>query len=190
MSESVNQSVGVFCASSLGGSAEFRAAAVDLGEKLAQRDITLVCGGGSGGLMGALIHASASNGGRVIGVVPQDFIDDERPSHLLSELHIVKSIKERKELIVDLSNSLIALPGGVGTIDEIFSTLATIKLGVVHKPFGILNVRGYYDVVDRFFDVMIENGFAKERHKKIFILEQSVSNLLDSLETRMSAPPN
>ncbi|MBR8229822.1 TIGR00730 family Rossman fold protein [Burkholderia vietnamiensis] len=190
MSKSATQSIGVFCASSLGDLAEFRAAAVDLGEKLAQRDIALVCGGGSGGLMGALIHASASNGGRVIGVVPQDFIDDERPSCLLSELHIVKSIKERKESIVDLSDSLIALPGGVGTIDEIFATLAAIKLGVVRKPFGILNVMGYYDIVDHLFDVMIDNGFAKEKHKKIYIIEQSVSKLLDSLETRMLAPPN
>jgi uncharacterized protein (TIGR00730 family) len=186
MLKSTDLAIGVFCGSSFGNEPGYKRAAVALGEELATRGISLVCGGGVGGLMGVLIDASISNGGRVVGVMPEDFVSNERPSARLSELHIVHSIDERKAVIERLSDALIAMPGGIGTVDEFFCAFALVKLGLVQKPIGLLNVCGYYDLLNKFFEKMVDCQFIKNKHKEILISESSPRALLDRLKTSMT----
>ncbi len=142
----------VFSGSSPGGDLAYRAAATDLGHRLAERGIELVYGGASVGLMGAVADAAMERGGHVIGVIPQSLVDREIAHPAIGDLRVVESMHERKALMADLSDAFVALPGGVGTLEELFEVYTWNQLGLHAKPLGLFNVRGYYDGLARFLD--------------------------------------
>jgi uncharacterized protein (TIGR00730 family) len=149
----------VFCGSSDGGRPEYGKAAGALGEAVAARDLTLVYGGSNIGMMRRLADAALEAGGRVIGVIPEQLVEWERAHRGLTELHVVASMHERKALMVRLSDAFIALPGGVGTLDEFFEVLTWAQLGLHQKPCALLNVEGYFDSLLEMFERARRDGF-------------------------------
>jgi len=168
----------IFCGSSLGRRAEYRAAAVEVGRALARRGVTLVYGGGSVGLMGAAADAALAEGGQVIGVIPRALDTAEVGHRELTELHVVDSMHERKELMTRLSDGFITLPGGMGTLDELCECLTWAQLGIHHKPCGMLNTQGYFDRLIAFFDQQVGEGLLQPRHRALLIVADGVDDLL------------
>ena len=148
---------------------------------LAQRDITLVYGGGRVGLMGGLADAALAAGGRVIGVIPQLLLDREVGHTGLSQLHVVDSMAARKLLMGELSDAFLALPGGIGTMDELFEAWTWTNLDLQRKPSGLLNHLGYYDALIGFLDHAVAEGFLKPRDRATLLVRESLPELLDAL---------
>src|SRR5262249_19565137 len=146
------KSIGVFCGSSFGAKPEYTAAAREVGALLARRGIALVYGGGKVGLMGVVADAALAEGGRVIGVIPQLLMKKEVAHAGLTELRVVASMTERKLLMGELSDAFIALPGGIGTLDEFFEVWTWTQLGLQTKACGLLNVDGFFDPLIEFLD--------------------------------------
>lgn len=172
------QHICVFCGSSSGNASEYRESAIQLGHTLAQRNLTLVYGGASVGLMGLLADTVLENGGKVIGFIPQRLVDHEIAHRGLTELHIVGSMHERKARMSECSDGFIALPGGSGTLEEYFEVLTWAQLGYHRKPCGLLNVNGYYTPLLSFFDHMVAEGFLKETYRKMVLAEDDPQRLL------------
>lgn len=168
----------VFCGSSAGRSQEYRLAAVGLGKLLAQRGIELVYGGAAVGLMGAVADAALAAGGEVIGVIPRALVDKEVAHTGLKDLRIVESMHERKALMAELSDAFIALPGGIGTFEEIFEVWTWTQLGDHRKPCGLLNVNGFYDKLLAFVDHVVEESFLKAAHKDMLLVGDRPETLL------------
>jgi uncharacterized protein (TIGR00730 family) len=177
------RSLCIYCGSSPGALPEYTAAARTAGELLAARDITLVYGGGSVGLMGAVAGGALSAGGRVIGVMPQHLIDREVAHPGLTELHAVSSMHERKLKMADLSDAFVALPGGVGTLEEIFEVYTWTQLGIQSKPCAFLNVAGYYDSLISFLEHTVTQRFVREEHHATLLVDTDFATLLQRLET-------
>ncbi len=171
----------VFCGSSFGARPSYEAAAQVLGETLAQRGIGLVYGGSSVGLMGAVADACLDAGGDVIGVLPEALADLEIAHDGLTELRIVVSMHERKKQMADLSDVFIALPGGIGTLEEAFEVWTWSQLGIHQKAIGLLNVDGYFDRLSAFLDHMAAEGFVKPVHRAIMISGDDPNALIDAL---------
>ncbi len=167
----------VNCGSNFGARPEYLEAAFKLGELLAKRNIELVYGGAEVGLMGAVASAAMKNGGKVIGVIPEPFADKVANQHL-TELHIVPTMHERKKMMFDLSAGFIALPGGMGTIEEIFEVLTWAQLGFHGKPCGILNAYGYYDKLLEFLDFASDQLFVKPQHRNMILVSEDPADLL------------
>ena len=146
----------VFSGSSPGADIAYRAAAIDLGHGLVDRGIELVYGGAHVGLMGVLADAALEGGGRVTGVIPQSLVEREIAHPGLSDLRIVDSMHERKALMAELADAFVALPGGIGTLEELFEVYTWNQLGLHAKPLGLFNVRGYFDGLVRFLDHAVE----------------------------------
>ena len=159
MASSSLQSLCVFCGSSVGARPEYAAAAAELGTLLARRGIRVVFGAGHVGLMGVVADAALAAGGQAIGVIPQLLVDRELAHRGLTELRIVGSMHERKALMVALSDAFIALPGGLGTLEELVEVVTWAQLGLHRKPCGLLNVDGYHDPLIAFLDRAVEEGF-------------------------------
>ena len=176
-------SVCVFCGSSPGNDPAYAESARQLGRTLAANNTTLVYGGGHVGLMGIVADAALEIGGRVVGVMPKSLVDREIGHQGLTKLHVVHSMHERKALMSELSNGFIALPGGNGTLEEFFEVLTWAQLGEHDKPCGLLNVAGYYDPLLRVFDQMVDRAFLKEEHRKLVLVEEDPSALLDRFES-------
>ncbi len=171
----------VFCGSNPGVNGSYVEAARELGHLLAQEDIGLIFGGGMTGLMGALADAVLAGGGRATGVIP-DSMNVPRVVHEgVSELVVVDTMHTRKATMARLSDAFIALPGGLGTFEELFETLTWSQLGYQPKPIGILNVDGYYDPLVQLIDHAVEHGFVTAKHRGIFAMSEKPSNLLASL---------
>ena len=154
-----------------------------LGQTLAKENIDLVYGGANVGLMGALANATLSGGGNVIGVIPT-FLKSKEIAHLgLTELHIVASMHERKTKMNDLCDGAIALPGGFGTLEELFEMLTWGQLGLHQKPVGLLNVNGFYDELIQLMDTMVEKGFLKEVYRKLVLISNNPNDLLAQMRT-------
>src|SRR6185437_1803656 len=136
---------------------------------LVNRNITLVFGGGKVGVMGILADAVLNNGGRAIGVLPQFLMEKEVGHPGLTELHIVETMHQRKQLMNDLCDGIIMLPGGFGTLEEFFEVLTWLQLGLHSKPIAILNVNGFYDLLLQQMDVMVEHKFLKSANRKLVI---------------------
>jgi hypothetical protein len=153
------RSVCVFCGSSDGARPAYAAAAGALGRVIAERGFTLVYGGSNVGMMRELADAALGAGGRVIGVIPEQLVAWERAHRGVTDLRIVGSMHERKALMVELSDAFIALPGGVGTLDELFEVLTWAQLGLHHKPCALLDVEGYFDDLVRLIDRARRDGF-------------------------------
>lgn len=172
----------VYCGSSSGNDPIYRAAAYDLGVFLAQRGIGVVYGGGNVGLMGALADGALSQQGEVIGVIPKSLMEKELGHGGVTQLHVVGSMHERKQLMVDLSDGFIALPGGFGTLDELFETLTWLQLSFHDKPVGLLNVGAFFDGLIDFISHMSRSGFLKAEHAACVLVETEPPALL----TRMN----
>ncbi|EKF73410.1 lysine decarboxylase [Alcanivorax hongdengensis A-11-3] len=174
------QTLCVYCGSSPGNGSRYIQAAADLASELVARDITLVYGGASVGTMGALANAMMSRGGRVIGIIPDALMHREIGNDHVTELKIVRSMHERKAAMAELADGFIALPGGMGTLEEIFEILTWAQLGFHHKPCALLNVDGYYDHLTTFLDHAVTQGFLKPWHHKLLQVHNDPASLLDS----------
>ncbi|NKC00612.1 MAG: TIGR00730 family Rossman fold protein [Pseudomonadales bacterium] len=173
----------VFAGSSLGARKEFAAAARMLGEAIATRGARLVFGGASVGLMGEVADAALASGGDVIGVLPEYLQRVELVHTNLTELIIVDSMHTRKSTMADYADAFIALPGGLGSLEELFEVWTWTQLGLHRKPLGLLNVQGYYDDLLGFLDHTVSEGFVKSVHRDILQADESPETLLTLLES-------
>jgi uncharacterized protein (TIGR00730 family) len=171
----------VFAGSSSGSRPEYRAAAEGLGRELAARHIGLVYGGARIGLMGAVADAVLAAGGHAIGVIPGALAEKEVAHSGLTELRVVSSMHERKALMAELADGFVALPGGWGTLDELFEILTWAQLGIHRKPCGLLNVQGYFDRLLSFLDHTTGEGFVRLEHQSMISVSDSPATLLDTL---------
>lgn len=172
----------VFSGSSPGADLAYRAAARDLGTRLAERGTDVVYGGASVGLMGAVADAALEVGGRVIGVIPQSLVDREVAHPALTELRVVGSMHARKALMAELSDAFVALPGGVGTLEELFEVYTWNQLGLHAKPLALFNVRGYFDGLVRFLDHAVAERFVTPAHREMLLVGEDARALIDALE--------
>jgi uncharacterized protein (TIGR00730 family) len=177
----------VYAGSALGTDPAYRRAAVDLALMLAERRVSIVYGGASVGLMGVLADAALGAGGEVIGVIPQRLVEREVAHRGLSELRIAGSIHERKALMSELSDAALALPGGLGTLEEILEAATWAQLGIDDKPCGLLNVRGYYDPLVHVLDLAVDRAFLSPEHRRIVLVEKDPEMLLEGLAARSAA---
>ncbi len=181
MSHASIQTLCVFAASADNLNPEYLAAASQLGELLAKKQITIVYGGGKTGLMGALADAALASGGRVIGVVPEDLFLPSLIHAGLSELKIVPDMHQRKAWMSRLAQAFIALPGGFGTLDELFEILTWSQIGIQRKPVGILNTKKYYDPMLAMIHHAQREGFIYANHRDLFVVAENPSMLVDQL---------
>ncbi|RYG85728.1 TIGR00730 family Rossman fold protein [bacterium] len=172
----------VFCGSSSGSRPHFLAAARALGKELAERRVGLVYGGASVGLMGAIADAALENGGEVVGVIPQVLVDKEVAHRGLTQLHVVSSMHDRKALMAQLSFGFVAMPGGIGTLEELFEVWTWTQLGIHAKPVALLNVAGYYDSLLHFLDNGVIEGFLKPAVRGMLLTAPTAAPLLDQLD--------
>ena len=170
----------VFTGSSPGARGDYAAAATALAEELVARGFDLVYGGANVGLMGTIADRVLELGGRVTGVIPESLVEWEVAHRGLTELRVVSSMHERKSLMADLSAGFIALPGGVGTLEETFEVLTWAQLGMHEKPCGLLNVAGYYDPLIDFLQHAVDERFLKNVHRELLMVEDSAESLLDA----------
>lgn len=171
----------VFCGSSPGSSPVYVQMARKLGRTLARRGIALVYGGGSIGLMGAIADAALGEGGEVIGVIPRALQLRELAHPKLSALHVVGSMHERKAMMAEMADGFVALPGGMGTLEEFAEVLTWAQLGLHRRPCGLLDVAGYYGPLVAFFDRAVALGFVRPEHRRIVLIEEEPDALLDAL---------
>jgi uncharacterized protein (TIGR00730 family) len=182
------QRVCVYCASNDGVRPEYRTAARELGTLLAQRGHALVYGGGRVGLMGALADAALAAGGEVIGVIPHALVQREVAHHGLTALHVVDSMHERKSMLAELSDAFIALPGGLGTLEEFFETWTWAQLGVHRKPVGLLDVAHYWQSLVKMLEHAESEGFLRGAPRQWLVMETDAATLLDRMAT-FEPPP-
>jgi uncharacterized protein (TIGR00730 family) len=178
--------VTVYCASSRRAHPDYRAAARRLGELLAADGITIVYGGGAVGSMGALADGALERGGRVEGVLPRFMHDLEWGHPRLSDLHVVNDLHERKRLMIDRSDAVVALPGGCGTFEELFEAITWKRLGLFAKPIVLVNTRGFYDPAATLLERAVEEQFMDERHREMWRVVERPEEVLDAIRT---APP-
>ncbi len=181
-------SVCVFCGSSPGARPSYLAAAEALGREVARRGWTLVYGGAHVGLMGAVADAALAAGGRVFGVIPDALRAKEVAHEGLTELFVVPSMHERKAKMASLSDGFVALPGGLGTLDELFEAVTWTQLGVHEKPCGLLDVDGYFDGLVRFLDHAVEERFVAAGHRSTLLRRIDAAHLLDAMSAWSPSP--
>jgi uncharacterized protein (TIGR00730 family) len=169
----------VFCASNAGNKLVYAEAARALGRLLVERGLGLVYGGGNVGLMGVIADAVVEARGEAIGVIPQALVDRELAHRGLAELHVVASMHARKQLMHELADGFIALPGGFGTLEELLETLTWGQLGLHAKPCGVLNVEGFYDPLLVLLDRAVDDGLLRREHRRLLLVDASAPALLD-----------
>jgi uncharacterized protein (TIGR00730 family) len=177
----------VFAGSSAGARTDYLTAAAELGRVLAGRDIGLVYGGARVGLMGAVADAVLAGGGEVIGVIPEALVEKEVAHTGLTDLRVVASMHQRKALMAELSDAFVALPGGWGTLDEMFEILTWAQLGLHRKPCGLLNAKGYFDRLLAFLDHTVEQGFVRREYGSLLSVAEAPASLLDAMQAQ--TPP-
>ena len=173
----------VFCGSSPGAKPEYVLAARQVGALLAQRKIGLVFGGGRVGMMGQLAKAALENGAEVIGVIPSELHEKRVAFPGLADLRVVGSMHERKALMAELADAFMALPGGLGTLDELFEIVTWAQLGMHRKPCGLLNVAGYFTPLLAFLDRVVSEGFLDAAHRSMILTSENPEDLLRQFET-------
>ncbi|GAB3757801.1 LOG family protein [Spirosoma pomorum] len=175
------QSLVVYCASSVGVNPIYNQVATELGEKMAARNIRLIYGGGGFGLMGNVADGVLQNGGEVTGVIPNFLADLEVAHKTLTEIHFVETMHERKYKMVQLARGVIALPGGYGTLDELFEILAWRQLKIYDGPVAIINTNGFYDLMLQQLDRMVEDGFLRAENRELLLVAESVDQVLEQI---------
>lgn len=182
------QRVCVYCGSSPGRNSAFAGAARALGAELVRRGLGLVYGGGHVGLMGAIADAVLASGGDVVGVIPQRLVDAEVAHMGLSRLEVVDSMHSRKARMAEVADAFIALPGGFGTLDELFEILTWAQLGLHGKPCGLLDVQDYFAPLVQWVDRAVDEGFVRPRHRALLMLDTDPARLLDRLSEHEPVP--
>ncbi len=175
--------ISVFCGSSSGHDPDFLSQAILLGKTLALQGIGIVYGGAKVGLMGAVANGALSENGEVIGVLPIFLAEKEIAHNQLSELILVETMHQRKQLMNDLSDGAITLPGGFGTLEECFELLTWGQLGLHQKPVGLLNINGYYDALIELLQTMYNGGLLKDSNRNQLLVSNSIDNLLQQLQS-------
>lgn len=173
------KSVCVYCGSSPGRQEAYSDAARDLARSLVDRNIRLVYGGASVGIMGLVADTVLQLGGQAVGVIPEALVRREVAHKHLTELHVTQSMHERKMLMAELSDGFIALPGGIGTLEELFEVWTWAQLGLHKKPCGLLNIAGYFDSLTTFLDHAVAEQFVKQPHHSMLLVERDPEALLD-----------
>lgn len=171
----------VFCGASIGTQAIYQQTAQALGMELVQRGIGLVYGGGSVGLMGAVASTVAMNGGQVIGVIPRSLKTKEVVGEVYGELITVKTMHERKAKMARLSDGFIAMPGGFGTLDELFESITWGQLGIHSKPVGLLNVNNYFSPLLQWVDLALAEGFVRPHHRSLIVTADEPAALIEKM---------
>lgn len=171
----------VYCGSATPADPVYIESARMVGRELAARGIGLVYGGGRLGLMGAVADACLAAGGEVIGVIPEALVGSEVAHRGCTELHVVPGMHERKRMFTDLSDGFITIPGGVGTMDELWEAISWAQLGYHEKPVGLLNVAGFYDRLIEFNQHMVEVGFIRPQHAGIMIVDDTMDGLINKM---------
>ena len=179
------RSVCVFCGASAGRRPEYGAAARHLGGLIGRRRLTLVYGGSAHGLMAEVADAALAAGAPVIGVMPRSLVDLEIAHRGLTELHVVPSLQRRKELMAELADAFVALPGGVGTLDEVTEMWSWTMLGVHRKPCALYDVAGYFERLLAFVDHAVAEGFLRPADRALLAVEDDAERLLDGLAARL-----
>ncbi|QTE38727.1 TIGR00730 family Rossman fold protein [Mucilaginibacter gossypii] len=181
------KSICVFCGANFNGDPALKQAIELLAEVMVSRNITLVFGGGKVGVMGLMADAVLSRGGKAIGIIPQFLMDKEVGHTGLTELHIVENMHQRKQMMNDLSEGIITLPGGWGTLEEFFEVLTWLQLGLHNHPIGLLNVNGFYDLLLKQMDVMVEQRFLKPTNRELILTSGDpivLVNLMDNFNAK------
>lgn len=173
----------VYLGSNPGTIPDYAEATRELARELARRQIGLVFGGSNVGLMGRLATTCLEAGGEVVGVIPKLLVEKEIAHPDLTELHVVDSMHERKQVMADLSDGFIALPGGIGTLEEFFEVLTWNQLGYHAKPCGLLDVAGFYSCLAQHMDRMVHQGFVTPEHRTMVLTDTTPAGLLDQFET-------
>ena len=180
--------VAVFCGANAGTQPIYMEAARALGAELGRRRLGLVYGGGSVGLMGTVARAARDEGCRVMGVIPGFLTTKELMGQKIGDLIVVETMHERKASLVNLADAFIAMPGGFGTMDELFEVLTWGQLGLHVKPIGLYNVGGYFDALVAFIDHAVCEGFVRPHHRGLFVVEDEPARLLDGLVAHQAPP--
>lgn len=175
-------SICVFCGSKSGSDPQYHESAQELGRLLAERNITLVYGGGSVGLMGIIADAVLAAGGKVIGVIPRQLATRELLHPGVEEMHVVEDMHTRKAKMAEFSDAFIAMPGGFGTLEELFEVVSWVQLGIYLKPIGLLNTSGFYDPLLNLVEHCIETEFIKPKYRDLIIADDTPATLVDHLE--------
>ncbi|MET3129343.1 uncharacterized protein (TIGR00730 family) [Arcicella rosea] len=171
----------VYCGSSFGRNEIYKSTANNLGEVLAKQSLRLIYGGGSGGLMGVVADAVLENGGEVTGIIPS-FMEEWEVQHRgLTECIVVDSMHVRKQLMAEKADAVIALPGGWGTLDELFEILTWRQIGLHKMPIGLLNTNGFYDDLIVMLNKMVTEGFVREANAKFLIIDDNIDSLIEKL---------
>jgi uncharacterized protein (TIGR00730 family) len=177
----------VYCGSSMGTDPAFAETARALGQEMAARGIGLVYGGGRLGLMGVVADAVLEAGGEVHGVIPQALVNLEVAHRGLTELHLVNTMHERKALMTDLTDAFVAIPGGIGTLDELFEAWSWNALGYHAKPFALLNVNGFWDGMIAFLDHVRDSGFMSPARRGQLLIAEEIGEVIDRLDAAIGA---
>ncbi|MEA3504233.1 MAG: TIGR00730 family Rossman fold protein [Bacteroidota bacterium] len=175
------KSICVFCGSSIGNNPLYADAAEKLGILLAENNITLVYGGGNIGLMGIIADAALKNGGKVIGVMPGHLAEHEIAHTGLTEFYVTDNMMDRKKKLIEISDAFISMPGGFGTLDESAEVLTWNQLHLIHKPFGLLNIDGYFDGLLQFVNRGVQDSLIREEHKKSIFVDDNPEKLVNKL---------
>jgi uncharacterized protein (TIGR00730 family) len=171
----------VYCGSSAGVEAEYTRKASALGTEIARRGYGLVYGGGNLGLMGAVSRAAFSGGATVYGIIPGPLAAKEIAGETIGNIEVVETMHQRKARMAELADAFITLPGGFGTLEELFETISWIQLGIHSKPMGLLNVNGFFDPLRQMLDHQIDQGFIPFRYHQLLVIEEEPSALIDGL---------
>ncbi len=181
--------IAVYCGSATPADPVYMQCARDVGTQLAQAGIGVVYGGGRLGLMGAVADAALAAGGEVIGVIPTALVATEVAHRGLTELHVVDTMHQRKAAFTDLSDGFLTIPGGTGTMDELWEAMSWAQLGYHAKPVGLLNAAGYYDGLIAFVEKMAEVGFMRPMHRDILLVGDDLSDLLRRMAGHRAGSP-
>jgi uncharacterized protein (TIGR00730 family) len=178
----------LFCGSSAGSKAIYGEIAMALGKELATRELALVYGGGSVGLMGVVASTARDHGCAVFGILPEHLATQELTGYPIGELMVVATMHERKAKMAELSDAFVVLPGGFGTLDELFEAITWSQIGLHSKPIGLLNVDGFFDPLIRYIDHCVAEGFIRLHHRQLFLVDDDPARLLERLATHQ--PPS
>jgi uncharacterized protein (TIGR00730 family) len=176
------ETICVYCGSSTGNTPTYVEAAEAFGERLGRRGYNLVYGGASIGIMGAVADAAMAAGAQATGVMPESMLEEELAHQQLDDLRIVESMHERKATMADLSDAFVALPGGLGTLEELFETWTWAQLGYHRKPCSVLNIDSYWSPLLEMVDHAVESGFVDEVYRRMLVVGRQPDTLLDRLE--------
>lgn len=179
----------IYCGSATPADPVYIESARDIGRTLATRGIGVVYGGGRLGLMGAIADSALAAGGEVIGVIPQALVDAEVAHRGLTELHVVEGMHQRKAAFTDLADGFITIPGGTGTMDELWEALSWAQLGYHADPVGLLNVAGYYNHLIAFWEKSAEVGFLRPQHRDLLIVDDTLDGLLAKMAAHVPTQP-